>query len=144
MLFTFALVENNQTQCYFIVSDTKDRSKSSVAIFILKPLEIIKFQASKPKSIIRIAHQMSLETNLFVTFFFLLSETRKCFSCFEWEYSATYLGKGVVDGIGGTAKSRVYAEVKAKRATVQNAIDFATVAVKIVPNITVISVLQND
>ncbi|GBN44817.1 hypothetical protein AVEN_133510-1 [Araneus ventricosus] len=62
---------------------------------------------------------------------------------FEWKYSATPHGKGVVDGIGGTAKSRVYAEVKA-RAIVQNAIDFATVVTKVVPNITVISMLQND
>ncbi|GBL98741.1 hypothetical protein AVEN_8634-2 [Araneus ventricosus] len=63
---------------------------------------------------------------------------------FKWKYSAICHGKGVVDGIGGTAKSRVYAEVKARRAIVQNAIDFATVAAEVVPNITVISMLQND
>ncbi|GBL91652.1 hypothetical protein AVEN_71310-1 [Araneus ventricosus] len=67
-----------------------------------------------------------------------------CFSGFEWKYSATSHGTGVVDGIGGTTKSRVYAEVKARRAIVQNAIDFAPVASKVVPNITVISMLQND
>ena len=47
-LFTCALVENNQTQCYLIVSDTKDKSKLYVAVFILKPLEIINFRANKP------------------------------------------------------------------------------------------------
>ena len=52
MLFTCALLENNKTQCYRIVSDTNDKSKLSVAAFILKPLEIIKFQAIKSKSII--------------------------------------------------------------------------------------------
>ena len=34
--------------------------------------------------------------------------------------------------------------MKAKRATVQNAIDLVTVTVKVVPNVTVISMLQND
>ena len=75
----------------------------------------------------------------------MLSETQKWFSCLEWEYSATSYGKGIVDVTGGTVKSRVYAEVKAKRATVQNAIiDFAAVVVQVVPNNTVFSVLQND
>ncbi|GBL80060.1 Pro-Pol polyprotein [Araneus ventricosus] len=83
--------------------------------------------------------------NKFVTFlFFLLSKIQKRFSDFEWKYSSTSHGKGVVHGIGGTTKSRVYAEVKARRAIVQNAIDFTTVAAKVVPNITVISMLQND
>ena len=54
-------------------------------------------------------HQMSLKTGVFVTFFF-------CYPKHKWEYleySATSHGKGIVDGIDGTAKSRVYAEVKA-------------------------------
>ena len=51
-LFTCALLENNQTQCYPIANDSKDKSKLSLATFILKPLEIIKFRASKPKSTI--------------------------------------------------------------------------------------------
>ncbi|GBM13664.1 hypothetical protein AVEN_148187-1 [Araneus ventricosus] len=145
-LFTSALFENNQkTHCYLIVSDTKDKSKLSVSAFILKLLEIIKFQANKPKLIIWSDGPSSEFKNKFICYFlFLLSKIQKRFSGFEWKYSATSHGKGVVDGIGGTAKSRVYAEVKARRAIVQNAIDFATVASKVVPNITVISMLQKD
>ena len=72
----------------------------------------------------------------------MLSEIQKCFSYLEWEYSATSYGKGVVHGIGGTAKTRVYAKVKAKRATVQ--IQLTLLQLLKVPNIIVISVLQND
>ena len=39
-LFTCALLENDQTQCYIIVTDTKDKSKLFVAIFILKRLKL--------------------------------------------------------------------------------------------------------
>ena len=87
---------------------------------------------------------MSLKTNLFVTFFSFLIETQKCFSGFEWEYSATPHEKEVIYGISRTAKSWVYAEEKARWATVQNTIDFATVTAKVVQNITVTSVFQND
>ena len=120
-------------------------SKLSVTAFILKPLEIIKFRPSKQKSITWSDGPSSKFENKFIyNFLVLLSETQKYFSYFKWEYSATSHGKGVVDGIGGTAKSRISAEVKARRARVQNAIDFGIFAVKVVPNVTIISVLQND
>lgn len=38
----------------------------------------------------------------------------------------------------------VYVKVKARRAIVQNAIEFATVATKVVLNVTVISILQDE
>ena len=142
MLFTCALVENNQTQCYLIISDTKDKPKLSVAVFILKPLETIKFRASKPKSIIWSDSPSNEFKNKFICiFFFVAIWTKKMFFMFWMEYSATSHVKRVVDEIGVTAKSRIYADVKAKRATVQNAIGFATVAVKVASNITVISAL---
>ena len=103
------MLENNQAQCYVIVNDTKDKSKLSMAAFILKPLEIIKFMARKPKSIIWSDGPSSeLENKCICNFLFLLSETQKCFSGFEWEYLATSHGKKVVDGIGGTALSPEY------------------------------------
>lgn len=78
--------------------------------------EIIKFHAKKPKLIIWSDGPSSEFKNKFVCYvLFMLSKIQKRFSSFEWKYSAT--GKGVVDGIGGTSKSRVYAEVKARRAT---------------------------
>ena len=64
------------------------------------------------------AHQVSLKTNLFVTFFSFVFQTQKCFSGFEWEYSATPHGKGIIDGKYRIAKSWVYAEEKARWATV--------------------------
>ena len=74
MFFTCALLENNQTQCYLIVRDTRDKYMLSGASFVLKPLEI-KFQTSKPKSILWTDGPSSEFENKFVTFFFLLSKT---------------------------------------------------------------------
>ena len=44
---------------------------------------------------------------------FVLAKRYGCFV--EWEYFATSHGKGVVDGIGGTAKSSVRRKVMSKR-----------------------------
>ena len=83
-LFTCALFENNQMKCYLVGSDTKDKSKSSAAAFILRLLEIIKLQASKPKLIIWSDGPSSEFKNKIIFYFlFLLSKTQKCFSGFE-------------------------------------------------------------
>ena len=48
---------------------------------------------------------------------------------FTWSYFAAGHGKGVVDGIGGEAKSIVHQQVsrKVKNVIVQNATDFAEI-----------------
>lgn len=45
--------------------------------------------------------------------------------------SATSPGEGVVDGVGGSAKSWVYAEVMGRRVGLQNADSFATVTARV-------------
>ena len=46
--------------------------------------------------------------------------------------------------IGGCAKARVYAEVMARQETVQRASDFSRVVVKVMPNITLMSIMQHQ
>ena len=61
----------------------------------------------------------------------LQSLTSKYKHQFTWKYFATGHGKGVVDGVGGRAKSLVRAEVmskKSERTIVQSSLDFACVA----------------
>ena len=57
---------------------------------------------------------------------------------FTWKYFATGHGKGVVDGVGGLAKSLVRAEVmskKSERTFVQSSLDFACVASRLLQKI---------
>lgn len=78
-------------------------------------------------------------------FLYLLnSKFQDKFESIDWKYTATSHGKGVVDGIGGSAKSRIRAEVMGHREVVQTAKDFAIVAAKIMPNVTVVPIMQEQ
>ena len=65
---------------------------------------------------------------------------------FTWDYFATGHGKGVVDGIGGEAKSMVRQQVlsKNKNVVAENAADFARVCEEFMPNICVHLMTQDD
>ena len=52
-----------------------------------------------------------------------------------WNFFATSHGKGVVDGIGGTVKRTVWRHIKAERAHVTDAKEYAELAQKLCPNI---------
>lgn len=144
-LFTAAVFEKQKTKCYLIVSDTKDKSKQTVSAFITKLIEHIEFESIKPKLVVWSDGPSSEFKNKFICYFIhILSNTWKRFSSIEWKYSATSHGKGVVDGVGGSAKSHVYAEVMARRAIVQDADSFAKVAARVMQNVKVISVMQQE
>ena len=64
----------------------------------------------------------------------------------NWQYFATTHGKGVVDGIGGAAKSIVRQNVmsKGKNIIVQDAAGFAQAAEKLLDKVQVIYISQKD
>lgn len=65
----------------------------------------------------------------------------------NWKYFATSHGKGVVDGIGGSAKSLVRTKVMSKgedALIVQTLTDFATAAKCLMPEVTVLHVSQEE
>ena len=43
----------------------------------------------------------------------------------EWDFSATYLGKSDIDGLGGTCKRRVREKTLAHTVDPQNSVEFA-------------------
>ena len=56
-------------------------------------------------------------------------------------------GKGVVDGIGGSAKARVREQIKSKKANpdiVQSASDFTAMAIKLMPNVKVVLISEEE
>ena len=53
----------------------------------------------------------------------------------RWNFFATYHGKGVVDGIGGTIKRTVWRNVKAGKVFVATAQEYADVATLLIPNV---------
>ena len=63
-----------------------------------------------------------------------------------WKFFATSHGKGVVDGIGGSAKACVRARVMSKdeKVVVQSASDFVKVASKDLKNVKIFEVTEND
>ena len=63
-----------------------------------------------------------------------------------WKFFATSHGKGVVDGIGGSAKACVRARVMSKdeKVVVQSASDFVKVASKDLKNVKMFEVTEND
>ena len=64
----------------------------------------------------------------------------------QWNYSATSHGKGIVDGIGGRAKSLVRKAVMSKRnkVVVQSAHDFAEIAKSLMEKTVVVYVGENE
>ena len=106
-LFTAAAITKHSCQSFLICSDTKDEDEDTVAAFLFALYENHLFpsnqvdeeiiwsdgptSAFKKKFTIQLLHQLS-------------SQFQKKFS---WKFSATSQGKGVVDGIGGRAKSLV-------------------------------------
>ena len=78
----------------------------------------------------------------------LLQISSKKYGCrFTWKYFATSHGKGIVDGIGGRAKSIVRTEVmskKTQRTVVQSSKDFARTAGRLSDKTTVIHISQEE
>ena len=65
----------------------------------------------------------------------------------QWKYFATSHGKGVVDGIGGSAKSLVRSQSKSKSSkslSIQNSLDFFQAAKRLMPNVTVLHISQQE
>ena len=63
-----------------------------------------------------------------------------------WKYFATSHGKGVVDGIGGRAKSLVRQKImtKGEATTVQSAVEFADLVTKLMPSTKTIYISKEE
>ena len=142
-LFTAAVVQPGcECKTFLICSDTKDKGKDTVAVFINHLYEnyIFMEECSATQEVIWSDGPTSEFKNRFmVKFIKVLNE--KYNRNVTWKFSATSHGKGVVDGIGGGAKSIVRQKVMSKnrdRIIVQNSKDFAAAAGTLLEKTTVI------
>ena len=146
-LFTAATYDTTgQERSYMIVSDTPDKGKNSICVFIHKLVEEIDFKDGEDLVIYSDGPATEFK-NKFVTgkLLYMISSTlgRRVY----WKYFATSHGKGVVDGIGGAAKARVREKVGSKgedAVVVQNSTDFAGLASELLKNVKVLHISQHE
>ena len=62
----------------------------------------------------------------------------------SWDFFATSHGKGSVDGVGGGVKRGVRQEVISRREVVKDSEDFARVAARVCPNVTVLHICKEE
>jgi len=147
-LFTAAVFHCGETKSLVICSDTKNKDKTTVLAFLFEVYE--KFiehvdNSSIDEIIYSDGPSSEFKNKYMMKAVYMLSA--KYNKNFQWKYFATSHGKGVVDGIGGRAKSLVRQAVMSKTANnviVQNAADFARVAAEKMVTTTVLLIAQSQ
>ena len=144
MLFTAAMTYKAECKI-FIVSDSRDKGKDTVAVFI--DFLYNHFGVTDTtEDILWLDWPTSEFKNKFMVKF-LQSLSQKYNQQFLWKYFATSHGKGIVDGIGGRAKSLVRSKVMSQgdnRIVVQLSQDFANVAKKLLHKTEVFHISQEE
>ena len=141
-LFTLASFVNQEVTCHLFVLDNYKKDKDAIFACLQKfygntttfPEEHI--YSDGPSSEFKNQYMMKL----------LHHVSKQHSAKFTWDYFATGHGKGMVDGIGGEAKSMVRQQVlsKNKNAAVENTADVAQVCEKFMPNVCVHLMTQDD
>lgn len=134
LLFTAAVFCGENCKTYVICSDTKNKDKDTIFVFLdFFYSEIIKETPGISEEVIWSDGPSSEFKNKFmVRTLQLLAQkhNRK----FTWKYFATSHGKGVVDGVGGNIKRLVRMKMMAQgenECVIQSAKDFAAVAAEL-------------
>ena len=113
-LFTAALYHKNEKcRSYLVVTDSQDKGKDSAYVFMMKLIKLFPSLGSNAKLVIYTDGPSSEFKNKFMVKF-LSDIANQIGGTAEWKYFATSHGKGVVDGIGGSAKSLVRTKVMSK------------------------------
>ena len=146
-LFTAAVFYQGHCKTYLVCSDTKDKDKNAVFAFVTKLYERILIDVPKaspqvPDVIFSDGPSSEFKNKYAMKLLATLAETIS--GTFAWKYFAT--SHGVVDGVGGRAKSIVRQKVisKSEDVIVQNSVDFALLVAQLMPATTVIHVSQAD
>ena len=148
-LFTAAAMHDGQCKTFLICSNTKEKTKDTVAVFLDHLYEnhlIPDTPVSSVEEVIWTDGPSSEFKNKFMIHLIRLLSA-KYQRKFTWRYFATSHGKGVVDGVGGRAKSLVRTEVMSKKSdktVVQSSEDFSNVASRLMRKTTVIHIPQEE
>lgn len=145
-LFTAALYSKGQAcKSFLVVTDCQKKGKDAVFTFIIQLLEYIEVGKDDTFTIFSDGPTSEFKNKFMARLVFLLS--KKLQVQVFWKYFATSHGKGVVDGIGGSAKSLVRKSVmsKGKNASiVQNSEDFFKIVSKSMSQVTTIHVTDSE
>ena len=147
MLFTAAVTYKDTCKTYLICSNSCDKGKNTIAVFLSTLYELIENDGHGPLHEIIWSDGPSSEFKNRFMVHLLQYLSRKYNKPFTWKYFATSHGKGVVDGVGGRAKSIVRMAVMSKGSespVVQNSADFVKVASGLLDKTTVIHVPQSE
>jgi IS1 family transposase len=147
-LFTAALYSQDQAcQSFLVVSDCQTKGKDAVYTFLHRIISQFEQQLEHNDSLIIYTDGPSSEfKNKFMA---KLAVYLSCkLNCkVLWKYFATSHGKGVVDGIGGAAKSQVRRRVMSKgkdAEIVQNTTDFYNVVSKVMKGVKIFHITDAD
>lgn len=133
LLFTAAVFCGENCKTYVICSDTKNKDKDTIFVFLdFFYREIIKENPEISEEVIWSDGPSSEFKNKYMVKTLQLL-TQKHNRTFMWKYFATSHGKGVVDGVGGNIKRLVRMKMMAQgnECAIQSAKDFAAVAAEL-------------
>lgn len=144
-LFTAAMFYNGNCSSHLIVSDSTEKDKNTIFAFVHYLLERCLHQDMTGITFFTDGPSGEFKNKFMAKLMVILAS--KYGMDIEWQYFATSHGKGVVDGIGGRAKSLVRHAVMSKRPdapVVQNSKDFAKLAEKLMPQTHVHHISQKE
>ena len=145
MLFTAAMTYKAECKTFLIVSDSRDKGKDTVTVFI--DFLYSHFGATDATEGIIWSDGPSSEFKNKYMVKFLQSLSQKYNQQFSWKYFAASHGKGIVDGVGGSAKSLVRSKVMSQgddRIVVQSSWNFANAAQKLLHKTEVFHISQEE
>ena len=145
-LFTAALYSKSQgCQPFLIVTDSQEKGKNCVFTFINVLSDYFKFETGDELTIYSDGPSSEFKNRYMVKLVSMLCAKLK--GKVSWKYFATSHGKGVVDGIGGSAKSLVRKRVMSKgenAVVVQTSMDFYQVAKDNMKEVTVLHISETE
>lgn len=145
LLFTAATFFRGECQTYLICSDTPEKGKNTIYAFVNALYETIpQDDAIQIETIFTDGPSSEFKNKYMIKV--LNGLTNLYGKPFEWKYFATSHGKGVVDGIGGRAKSLVRTKCLSKSETtcVQSSTDFFKVVQEMMPRTKVIHISKQE
>lgn len=138
-----AWFKDDQKTSIIVVSDDLLHDKCSVWVFMKAVIDYVKQIQPQLKYISIFSDGCTSQFKNRYTMSSLLWYSLEHEISATWSFFATSHGKGAVDGIGGAAKRAVWTYVKARKAKVSSAADFAKCAEMRLNNIKVLTVTKD-
>lgn len=143
-IFTAVAWLSNATRSFAIISDNLSHNKCSVYAFLKKIILELKKQNGKLKYISIFSDGCAAQFKNRYTLSNLCFMEQDYGVTAEWNFFATSHGKGAVDAVGGLVKRTVWLEVKSRKASISNALEFHNCAESKLTKIKILFVCDNE